>query len=404
MSRLVRPCRTALVRLVLAAAGLLAAASSPALASPGFYEPPSPLPDVPSGTVLRSEAINYSRSWSKPARGTRIWRVLYTSQDALGRPIAVSGSIYRAARYGLSPERRPVIAYALGSQGTGDRCAPSRRIENGGVQDFLLINLLIDRGYDVVVSDYEGLGTPGFHAYAVNRSAAHTVLDVVRAARSFAPAGMSSKAPALVYGYSQGGGAAGMTAELQPTYAPDVPLKGVVAGGVIADPFAAGVSLSGGEYAGYLFAAAVGYDTTYAELRLDDFLNERGRIERASTILDLCFGDILKTYSGFTISDVTTSNPMETPAWRARLAENALGTRIPSAPVYMFHSSGDEVLPYAATVRLRQQWCAAGVDLEWRPYRGLKHFQAAIAGAPDAFRWIDDRLRGRPTRSNCRTT
>ncbi len=158
--------------------------------------------------MLRSEAVNYARSWSKPARGTRIWRVLYTSQDALGRPIAVSGSIYRAARYGLSPERRPVIAYALGSQGTGDRCAPSRRIENGGVQDFLLINLLIDRGYDVVVSDYEGLGTPGFHAYAVNRSAAHTVLDVVRAARSFAPAGMSSKAPALVYGYSQGGGAA----------------------------------------------------------------------------------------------------------------------------------------------------------------------------------------------------
>ncbi len=94
---------------------------------------------------------------------------------------------------------------------------------------------------------------------------------------------------------------------------------------------------------------------------------------------------------------------METPAWRARLAENALGSRLPKAPVYMFHSSGDEVLPYAATVQLRQQWCAAGVDLEWHPYRGLKHFQAAIAGAPDAFRWIDDRLRGRPTRSNCRT-
>lgn len=401
MSRLVRSCPSALRRLVLAVAGLLVAAT-PALASPGFYEPPSPLPDVPSGTVLRSEPINYARSWTKPARGTRIWRVLYTSQDALGRPIAVSGSIYRAARAGLSPERRPLIAYALGSQGTGDRCAPSRRIENGGVQDFLLINLLIDRGYDVVVSDYEGLGTPGFHAYAVNLSAAHTVLDMVRAARGFAPAGMSSRAPTLVYGYSQGGGAAGMTAELQSTYAPDVPLKGVVAGGVIADPYAVGASLSGGEYAGYLFAAAVGYDTTYSELRLDDFLNERGRTERASTILDLCFGDILKTYSGFKISDVTTSNPMETEPWRKRLAENALGKSAPAAPVYMFHSSGDEVLPYAATVKLRQQWCGEGANLEWHPYRGLKHFQAAIVGAPDAFRWIDDRLRGRPTNNGCR--
>ncbi len=401
MSQLVRPRRIALLRVLLLSLAA-AALASPASASPGFYAPPSPLPDVAPGTVLRSESINYSRSWTKPARGTRIWRVLYTSRDALGRPIAVSGSIYRAARYGLPAERRPLISYALGSQGTGDRCAPSRRIENGGVQDFLLINLLIDRGYDVVVTDYEGLGTPGDHAYAVNRSAAHTVLDMVRAARGFAPAGMSAKAPTLVYGYSQGGGAAGMTAELQPTYAPDVPLKGVVAGGVVTDPYAVGASLSGGEYAGYLFAAAVGYDATYAELRLDDFLNERGRRERASTILDLCFGDILRTYAGFKISDVTTSNPMETEPWRKRLAENALGKSAPAAPVYMFHSSGDEVLPYAATVKLRQQWCAEGANLEWHPYRGLRHFQAAIAGAPDAFRWIDDRLRGRPTQSGCR--
>jgi hypothetical protein len=401
MSRLVLWRRPALARsLALSAAGLLCTAAA-AAASPGFYEPPTPLPSVAPGTVLRSEPVRYGKSWTKPAPGTRVWRVLYTSENALGQPIAVSGAIYRAARYGLPAERRPLIAYALGSQGTGDRCAPSRRIENGGVQDFLLINILIDRGYDVVVSDYEGLGTPGFHAYAVNRSAAHTVLNMIRAARRFAPAGLSTQAPALVYGYSQGGGAAGMTAELQPTYAPDVPLKGAVAGGVIADPFAAGESLDGGEYAGYLFAAAVGFDETYPELRLNDYLNARGKTERASTILDLCFGDILDTYKGFHISDVTTSNPLRTQTWRARLAENALGRAAPVAPVYMFHSSTDEVLPFAATVRLRQQWCAIGANVEWHPYRGLKHFQGAIAGAPDALRWIDDRLRGRPTHNGC---
>lgn len=377
-----------------------AVGAATASAYPGFYDPPSPLP-AGNGTVIRSESVSYAHSWTKPGRGTRVWRMLYTSENALGKPIGVSGAVYTSSRYGLPAEKRPLIAYALGSQGTGDRCAPSRRIENGGVQDFLIINMLLDRGYNVVVSDYEGLGTPGDHAYAVNISAAHTELDMIRAARNFAPAGISSKAPTLVYGYSQGGGAAAMTAELQPTYAPDVPLKGVVAGGVIADPAAVGASVDGGEYAGYAFAAAVGYDATYPELDLNAFLNDRGKAERSSTILDLCFGDILSKYKGFHIADVTTTNPLEDPVWKQRLAENAEGKTAPAAPVYMFHSRTDEVLPFAATLKLRSQWCSEGANLEWHPYTGLKHFQAAIVGFPDAFRWIDDRLRGKPTQSNC---
>ncbi len=395
----------AALALGLSAASASAAAPTPAApaSEPAFYTPPSPLPDVPAGTVLRSEAVNYARSWTKPARGTRMWRVLYTSENALGTPIAVSGSIFTSARFGLSAARRPTVAYALGSQGTGDRCAPSRHLEYGGVQDFLLINLLIDRGYNVVVSDYEGLGTPGFHAYAVNLSAAHTVLDMVRAARGFAPAGLSSAAPTLVYGYSQGGGAAAMTAELQPRYAPEIALKGVVAGGVIADPAAVGASVDGGDYAGYAFAAAVGYDETYSELHLNDYLNARGVTERNSTILDLCFGDILSKYKGFHISDVTTTNPLDAPAWRVRLAENAEGKVAPRVPVYMFHAQTDEVLPFAATLKLRNQWCSLGADLEWHPYAiRLKHFQMAIVGAPDAFRWMDDRLRGRATHPTAR--
>ncbi|MFT4036477.1 MAG: lipase family protein [Patulibacter sp.] len=401
MSRPVLRRRRRLLRsTILAALGVLAGAA-PAGAYPGFYTPPSPLPDAPPGTVIRSEPVSYSHSWTKPPRGTRIWRMLYTSENALGDQIAVSGALYHSQRYGLSAQRRPLVAYALGSQGTGDRCAPSRRINNGGVQDFLVINILLDRGYDVVVSDYEGLGTPGDHAYAVNLSAAHTVLDMVRAARNFAPAGLSSQAPTVVYGYSQGGGAAGMTAELQPSYAPDVPLQGVAAGGVIADPYAAGQSLDGGQYAGYLFAAAVGYDATYPELQLAQYLNERGTKERASTILDLCFDDILSTYKGFHISDVTTTNPLDAPAWRTRLADNALGKSAPPMPVYLFHSRSDEVLPFAATAKLRQQWCAEGATVEWHPYSGLKHLATAIVGLPDALRWIDQRLRGRSAPGDC---
>lgn len=366
---------------------------------PPFYTPPAELPEG-VGQVIRSETVKYSKAKYKPPVGTKIWRILYTSTNALGTPIAVSGSILTSTKGGAPAAKRPLVSYALGSQGTGDTCAPSRAWEKGDVQDFLLINLLLGQGYNVVVSDYEGLGTPGVHAYAVNRSAAHSVLDIIRAARNFAPAGLSAAAPTSVYGYSQGGGAAAAVAEWAPSYAPEIALRGVAAGGVIADPFAVGESLDGGEYAGYLFAAAMGYDATYSELGLDGFLNERGRTERASAS-ELCFDQMLSTYKGFRISDVTTSNPMETPAWRVRLAENSLGKEPPKMPVYMWHSSHDEVLPFEETVKLRRTWCGQGANVQWQPYRGLRHFQAAIVGAVDALRWTQERLRGRATRGNC---
>lgn len=42
---------------------------------------------------------------------------------------------------------------------------------------------LLKKGYIVAATDYQGLGGPGPHPYLVGPSAAHSVLDLVRAAR-----------------------------------------------------------------------------------------------------------------------------------------------------------------------------------------------------------------------------
>ncbi len=386
--------------LATAAAGAALPAGASAATLADFYVPPSPLPAGEPGDVIRAERVSYTKSWMRPPRGTRQWRVLYQSTSALGKPIAVSGSILTSGRFGTPAAKRPLVAYALGSQGTGDKCAPSRKLQWGGVQDFIIVNMLLDRGYNVAVSDYEGLGTPGVHTYAVNRSAAQTVLDMVRAARNLPEAGIDAAAPTAVYGYSQGGGAAGATAEFQPDYAPDVPLKGVVAGGVIADPYLAGLSLNGSEYAGYLFAAALGYDEAYPELNLDQYLNDRGRTERVAAF-ENCFDDVLNKYKGSQIIDFTTSNPMEQPDWRSRLAENALGKSAPQTPVLMFHSTKDEILPYAATAALRRTWCSQGAQLDFKTIYGVKHFHGAILGVLPGLKFLDDRFRGRSFKGNC---
>jgi hypothetical protein len=65
----------------------------------------------------------------------------------------------------------------------------------------------------------------------IGRSQGSALLDAVRAARGLPAAGLSTNSPVGLYGYSQGGGASGWAAQIQPDYAPELSRSGVVAGG-----------------------------------------------------------------------------------------------------------------------------------------------------------------------------
>jgi len=61
----------------------------------------------------------------------------------------------------------------------------------------------------------------------VGRALGPNVLDVMRAARSLSPEELPPEGPAAIIGYSEGGAAAAWAGQLQPTYAPDVPLLAI---------------------------------------------------------------------------------------------------------------------------------------------------------------------------------
>ncbi|MCR8526125.1 lipase family protein, partial [Escherichia coli] len=130
------------------------------------------------------------------------------------------------------------------------------------------------------------------------------------------------------------------------------------------------------------------------------YLNDRGRVDRVRAE-PMCFGETLNTFRGSTIDMFTTSNPMVQPDWRARLAENALGKTAPQAPVYMWHGVNDQVLPYAATAKLRAEWCEEGTALQFKAIRKTDHVKTAIFGIPDAMAWITARVRNKPVPNNC---
>ncbi|MFJ4317796.1 lipase family protein [Streptomyces lavendulae] len=330
--------------------------------------------------------------------GTRAWKVHYRSTTADGAPNVVSGTVIVPQDGRTGP--RPLITYAVGTVGMGDSCAPSNNLPNGTAMEANLIQQYTLRGWAVVVTDYEGLGTPGVHTYTVGPSAGHAVLDAARAAIRLPEAGLGADTPVGIIGYSQGGQASGWAAELQGSYAPELKVKGTATGGVPADLMKVAAFNDGSYGSGLIFMAAAGQDAAFPELRLDSYLNPAGRALVAG-MKENCVAVDAIAGSFERISDLTTRDPLAQPDWRARLDQSRLGRTAPAAPVYQYHALGDELIPYAVGRQLRSEWCARGADVQWDTVWVGEHVSGVITHSPQVGNWMADRFAGRATHPDC---
>ncbi|MFF3648108.1 lipase family protein [Streptomyces sp. NPDC002181] len=330
--------------------------------------------------------------------GTRAWRIHYRSTTADGAPNTVSGTVIVPQDGRTGP--RPLVTYAVGTVGMGDSCAPSNNLPYGTAMEANLIQQLTLRGWAVVVTDYEGLGTPGVHTYTVGPSAGRAVLDAARAATRLPEAGLPADTPVGIMGYSQGGQAGSWAAELQGSYAPELNVKGTATGGVPADLMKVAEFNNGSYGSGLVFMAAAGQDAAFPELRLDSYLNPAGKalvagMRENCVAIDAIAGSFKR------ISDLTTRNPLEQPDWQARLDQSRLGRTAPAAPVHLYHALGDELIPYAVGRQLRAEWCARGANVEWRTIWVGEHVSGVITHSLAAGDWLADRFAGRPTHADC---
>jgi fermentation-respiration switch protein FrsA (DUF1100 family) len=354
------------------------------------------LPEGRPGDVIRSEPVD---AYLVPgirlrARG---WRILYRSTSATGEPRAVSGTVLLPR--GKSRGPRPLIGYAIGTHGIGDSAAPSRLLPRGLEWEAGLIAMALARGWAVAITDYEGLGTPGDHTYMVGRALGPNVLDAMRAARSLAPDELPDAGPAAIIGYSEGGAAAAWAAQLQPTYAPDMPLVAVVAGAAAANVEIAGPSLDGSFFSFFIAYGGIGYAAAYPDLELDAYLTpmarERiGALRESSIVQAMVWGPRHMRSSELTDPDV-----LSLPEWRARLRENRLGLMAPAAPVLLHHARRDQIVSFEQSLNLRDDWQRLGADVRLYVTRGgFDHISGAMAGTPVALDWLARRL-GRGARA-----
>ncbi len=354
-----------------------------------FYLPRDPLPAGRPGDIIRAEPVD---AYLVP--GVRLrsqaWRVLYRSTGAVGEPTAVSGTV-------LVPRGRPrarsLIGYAIGTHGIGDAAAPSRLLPRGLEWEASMMAACLARGWAVAITDYQGLGTPGDHAYMVGRALGPNVLDAMRAARLVCPEQLADDGPAAIIGYSEGGAAAAWAAQLQPTYAPDVELRAVVAGAAAANVESGGESLDGTFFSFFMAYGGIGYAAAYPELELDPYLTPMSKKKigmlRESTIVQA----MLMGPRFIHADELTNPNVLELPDWRTRLRENRLGTIAPTAPVLLHHARRDQIVSFQQSLNLKADWDALGVDVRLYVTKGgMDHISGAFAATPIALDWMAKRL------------
>jgi pimeloyl-ACP methyl ester carboxylesterase len=367
---------------------------------PPFYEPPSVLP-AQNGAIIRSEPLT---TWlGKTELVVTATRILYRSTSRKGSPIAVSGSVLVPTAAWKGPGERPVIGYAVGTQGIGDSCAPSRQIREGFEYEGMFMAGLLARGYALAVTDYEGLGTPGMHTYMDRVSQGHTVLDAVRAAERLPGTGLSTASPVGIVGYSQGGGAAASAAELAGIYAPELPVKGTAAGAVPADLSVMPSNLDGTVWAEFLWFAIAGTSASY-DFDFLPLLNDKGRAFYANAsddcVFDL-FNAALKRSSTFTRDGSSLDDIVKTEPFRTMIDDQRIGRIKPSAPVLVTHSRLDDTIPFEVGEQLAADWCSLGATVEFSPNLTPMHVGGMINHVGELYGFFEDRFAGRPAKSTC---
>jgi pimeloyl-ACP methyl ester carboxylesterase len=360
-------------------------------AEPGdFYTPPSPLPEAAPGTLLRSEPL----SEALPA-GASAWRILYLSTDHTGAPVAVSGVV--AAPAGEAAAPRPVLAWAHGTVGILPRCGVSHTSDP--YQQTPAIDAMLREGHVVVATDYPGLSTPGLHPYLVGPTAAHAVIDAVRAARVLKVAAGPRFA---VWGASQGGHAALWTAQLAGDYAPELELVAAAASAPATDL----AGIVGARYdakPGGVFISEVLYawDRLYPGTELDEIIQpgRRARFERMATTCFTTPAAFLLVGGVLTPREYLRRDIREVEPWARLLRENTPRGRI-RVPLLLTQGTADDVVPPSMTEAEAARRCGDGETVTYVSLPGVGH-DAREESAELALGWLRERFAGRPPRSTC---
>jgi pimeloyl-ACP methyl ester carboxylesterase len=355
----------------------------------------------------------------EPAFDVDEYRVAYYTQAENGDPIAVQAQMYvPVSERALAA---PVFVYGAGTTGLSNRCAPllERPEESdwGNYRQYL--RTYATQGFITIMPDYVGFHDDDrIQAYYVSVLQGRLALDAARAIYNLyggdgsQPLDGSGQFTAFdgvfVGGYSQGGTTAFATRDIQPTYAPDIPLKGVLAYGSVTDQ--THHHLTRPEFAAYRWVAWQDY---YGEDKVD--LNAIFADLYAPTVrsdaLRMCVDEVFMFYSkdptrlytdGFLEAVQQRTMAENYPQLHELLELNTPGYTARDVPVLVLQAEFDETIPPAYMAEILGRFCAiAGNEVTYKEYINRNHYETRQVAYIDTINWMVEVVNGQPVDDHC---
>ena len=308
----------------------------------------------------------------------------YRTQTTEGQDTTATASLFRSTVPWHGSSERPVVIITPFTQGGGDVCAFSTTITGGTHVDprrpsdssiaalYHSIHTMLEQGWDVIVPDHPGLGTPDPHSYMDNTASGKALLDAARAGLSLLD---RRNAPIALTGHSQGAGASAWAAEHAANYAPDL---NIVAAAISAPPYNLehlARDVDGQKEVGMLLMAINTLKRKHPaiEAEFNRILTPEGA--RLVALADEgCVPAMFGAVGTRHVRDLTTTEESlveiieRMPEIQDEIKRQELGRTAPGFPVLLTYHQSDHLVSWEDSHALGQAWRDHGGDVRFNAY------------------------------------
>ncbi|PSK77713.1 hypothetical protein CJJ07_002452 [Candidozyma auris] len=384
-----------------------------------FYTTPDNITSYENGDIIASRpAPAMIRSVYFPVNVKNAWQLKLRSEDSHGNPQAIVTTILEP--YNADP--KTLLSYQPAQDSSSNDCSLSYSILFNAPMntvilqaEMLLMQSALAKGWFLNVPDYEGFQG----AFTAGKQSGQATLDSIRAAlQSEDISGVSPEAKVTMWGYSGGTIASGWAAALQPQYAPELKeqLLGAALGGWVTNITLTAEATDGTLFGGLIPNAVNGLlyeyphlgdlvETQLRETKREDFLSA-GKKCLATSLLEYA---TVKFFSG--------KDPWATEGWgffdlpeiqeiiknnTAALEEDG---PIPEIPLFVFHGTEDEIVPFSGAQRGYENYCDWGIkSLEFAVSNTTGHILEVVEGSGAALVWLEKMFNGEKPVEGCKRT
>lgn len=344
---------------------------------PFYQEPPLTGAEAP-GTLLKAKQVDVMFLGITPP-DVEAYKLMYVTTGIDGVTPVISTGILMIPNHGAPVGEKKVISYQEANDSVGWSCHPSTQWTGGDPLDGSSwsalgpLALMFDKGYAVMISDVGNDGDRKPHGVFAGKFAAHAQLDGVRAALAHRAAGLDPKAQIGLFGIAGGGVGAAFSAELQPTYAPELDVKSAVLEGMVVNPRNFMRVADGSVGSGFALATLLGLEPAYPEMAVNAKLNPAG-VGLANAFRTQCQ---TPAYFGLPFLPLNTLfnsglSPADEPAFQRAFEDNILGrSGTPKAKVAITSCVADDspmsLVPARDSRELADTYRAGGTDVTYQP-------------------------------------